>query len=72
MHTSGGTKGVAAFAANSNSSEDALTNMVVLAVVTGCLTHIDLCFIKSGLIDEGFVSCFGDCPFLLRNGDFLL
>ena len=61
-----------ALAANCDSSEDTLANMVILAVVTGSLSHIDLCFIKSGLIDEGFVSCFGDCPFLLRNRDFLL
>ena len=60
------------FAANSDSTENALANMVILAVVAGSLSHIDLCFFKGNWIDESFVSCFGYCPFILRDGDFLL
>ena len=47
-------------------------NRVILAVVTGSLSHVDLRFFKGNRIDESFVGCFGNCPFILRDGDFLL
>ena len=53
---------MSAFATNCDSPEDTLADMVVLAVVMGSLSNIGLCLFKSGMIDKGFVSCFGDCP----------
>jgi hypothetical protein len=47
---------MATFAANSDASKYTLANMIVLAVITGSLTHVNLCLLKGGLIDKGLMS----------------
>ena len=51
MNCSRGTEGMTALAAYCDTTEDALADMIVLALVTGSLAHVNLCLFKGSGID---------------------